>query len=141
MKKFTRVMLFLFLLASLVLLPEMFRTTRDFFSPIFRTANSGHFMLHPATLLLSLGLLALPIVLLLAILGWRCASIAAAVISLYVPIYLAFGAYVVTPQGLLPTPWLWVLVIVLVACMNLFLYLNHRQHGDGSNKSIDGIGE
>ena len=139
--KFERLMLLLFLLASLVLLPEMFRTACNFFSPVYRAANSGHFMLHPATLLLSLGLLALPGALLFAILGRKCASIVVAVISLYVPLYLAFGAYLVTPRGLFPSLGLWALVIVWVATLNLLLYFNCRLPQDVSNKVVDDIGE
>lgn len=135
-KIFTRTMLLIALAGSLILVPEMIRTTFNFFNSCYREANPGHFMLHPSTLVLSISVLALPVLLLFAIFRSVRASIAVAAIMLYPPVYLAFGAYVVKPAGLFPTPALWLVLIVIVVCFEGLMCLNIRGNRIRSNKQV-----
>ena len=130
MKSFVKTMLVIVALGSLLLLPPMYDVIINSLSGVYRQANQGHFMLHPATIAMAVCLLGLPIILVFAICRSRFATLAAVVITLCIPLYLAYGLYGVShgldiPCGL-PTLVFWLVIMSVVTSVNLLLYFNIR---------------
>lgn len=131
MKIFIRVILIFVAIGSLLLIPDSYGIIRDLFDPDFRQMNEGDFFLHPSSIAMVIGFLALPIFLVLAVCRSIFATAAAGVVMLYAPIWIAYGVYGGTGGlSLTPSPHpqiVWFTIVGVVVCVNLLLYFNIRE--------------
>ena len=127
-RRFVTIMLKLTTLCSLLLFPPMFEIIKNRLNDIYIRVNHGHFLLHPASIAMAACCLVLPGALFFSIRRSKFATFTASLITLFVPLYLAYGLYVVE-NGLnlkpgLQTVVFWGVVSFIVVSVNMLLYLN-----------------
>ncbi len=127
-RRFVTIMLKLVTLCSLLLLPPMFEIIKNRFDDVYVNVNHGHFLLHPASIAIAVCCLVLPGALFFSVRRSKFATFTASLITLFIPLYLAYGLYVVE-NGLnlkpgFPTVVFWGAVSFVVVSVNMLLYLN-----------------
>ena len=127
-RRLVTIMLKLATLGSLLLFPPMFEIIKNRLNDIYIRVNYGHFLLHPASIAMAACCLVLPGALFFSLRRSKFATFTASLITLFVPLYLAYGLYVVE-NGLnlksgLPTVLFWGVVLFIVVSVNMLLYLN-----------------
>ena len=98
-KRTVQTLLVLILLGNGMLLPALYVELRDYFDPLMREVNDGHFSLHISSLIFHAALATLPLFTLLSLLGYRHSSLLCLAIIAYVPIYFIYGNYIAAPRG------------------------------------------
>ncbi len=119
--KFVQFLIIILTIGLCLVIPESWSNFRDYFDPVVRDANSGHFGFTSASLIMDLVLFTLPVLLVLALFRMKWACLIAMISILYAPVYMTYGNYIVEPRGL-HAPLL-NLIAILIATLAVELLL------------------